>query len=127
MEETQTERTANFAAADAHVVGMLLSEIVDALKARGALSVEDVAGALLRAEHRAEMADRLAEEEGDISGHHVAAARITIDAWRKRLDLEPALDELRAHHHSWLATNQKSTPPIDAERIAGDYPDCKGQ
>ncbi len=127
MKETQTERTANFAAADAHVFGMLLSEIVDALKARGVLRAEDIAGALLRAEYRAEMADSFGEEEGDINGHHVAAARLTIDAWSNRLDLEPALDELRAEHTDWLATDQKGTPAIDAERIVRDYPDCEKQ
>lgn len=127
MEETQTERTANFAVADANVLGMLLSEVVDALKARGVLSAEDIAGALLRAEYRAEMADRFGEEEGDISGHHFAAARLTIDAWSNRLDLEPALDELRAEHNDWLATDQKGTPAIDAERIVRDYSDCEEQ
>ncbi len=122
-EDTQVERTANFAAADANVLGMLLSEIVDALKARSLLSAEDVAGALLRAEYRAEMADKFNEDDGDISGYHVAAAQITIDAWSRRLTLEHALDELRARQHEWIVAGKPEDSPLDADRIAEEYPD----
>ncbi|MDG3576012.1 hypothetical protein P7F60_06425 [Rhizobium sp. YJ-22] len=122
-EETQIERTANFAMADANVLGMLLSELADALKQRNLLNNEDIAGALLRAECRAEMADKIGEEDGDISGHHVAAAQITIDAWSRRLTLEPALDQLRTQQHAWLAAGRPGESPLEAERIVEEYPD----
>lgn len=121
-EETQAVRTANFAAADANVAGMLLSEIVDALKARNLLGDEDIAGALLRAEYRAEMADKIDADDGDISGHHVAAAQITIDAWSRRLTLEPALDELRTRQHEWIVVGKPDVSPLQADRIAEEYP-----
>ena len=122
-EETQVERTANFAAADANVLGMLLSEIVDALKARNLLNAEDVAGALLRAEYRAEMADKFGEDDGDITGHHVAAAQITIEAWGERLSLEPALERLRTRQHEWIVAGKPGRSPLDVRRIDEDHPD----
>lgn len=122
-EQTNAENTATFAAADANVLGMLLSEIVDALRARELLTAEDVAGALLRAEYRAEMADRIFEEDGDISGYHAGAARITIDAWSRRLMLEPALHGLRARQYEWMSAGQPGGSPLAPARIVEDYAD----
>lgn len=123
VEDTQVERTANIAAADATVVGMLLSEIVDALRARNFIKDEDIAGALLRTEYRAEMADKFGEEDGDIFNHHAAVAGIATSAWQGRLTLEPILYALRKRQHEWIAAGQPGESPLHAERIVEEYRD----
>lgn len=91
---------------------MLLLEISEALVARGALTSDDIAGALLRAEWGAEILDDVAEADGDITRPHAGLARQTTEQWSTRFGISPSLYALRKLHTNWLMAGQKGSPPL---------------
>lgn len=104
--------------ATATVMGMLLLELTEALMARGALKREDVAGALLRTEFRADMQDDFDEEEGAIIRPHGGWARLATEEWSKRLGLPPEIYTLRSHHEAWQGNGSKGQNPWEAAAVA---------
>lgn len=116
MEETQAERTANVACAEARVGNILLMELMDTLEARGLLDRADIAGALLRMEWRARVADFVHEEEDDIT-HHAEIAKQTIDEWERRFCLPPQLHSLRKEQQGWLLSGCVGESPLYSGRV----------
>lgn len=116
MEETQAERTANVAFAEARVGNILLMEMMDTLEARGLVDRADIAGALLRMEWRATVADVVYKNEGDIT-HHTEIARLTIDEWEKRFRLPPQMRSLRQAQQGWLAKGSVGESPLYSNRV----------
>ncbi|MDL2401289.1 hypothetical protein [Rhizobium mayense] len=108
-------------AAEIEVNRMLLMELVDALKARGALRGEDIAGALLRAEYRAELADKIAEEDGKIIDFHASEARLCTAEWEKRFGLKPEIYTLRKAQHDWIYAGGQGKSPLYPERVVELY------
>ncbi|MEN5277016.1 hypothetical protein ABE527_08705 [Brucella sp. TWI432] len=118
MEETQAERTANVAFAEARVGNILLMEMMDTLEARGLVDSADIAGALLRMEWRATVADVVYEQAGDIT-HHTEIAKQTIDEWEKRFRLPPQLQSLREAQQGWLVKGSVGESPLYSNRVIG--------
>ena len=103
--------------AEATVMGMLLLELTEALIERGGLKREDVAGALLRTEYRADMLDDAGAEFGNITRPHRGLARQQTEAWTKRLALLPEVYTLSKKHEEWLLAGGKGRPPLYPEAI----------
>lgn len=126
MEESQTQRTANVALAEARIANILLMEMAAALIARGTIQQGEVAGALLRMKWRADVADEVDEESGDIK-HHASIAELTISEWDRRFGLAPDLHALQTEQDRWLNDQQKDRSPWDPEKVAELYPDLGEQ
>lgn len=107
--------TAEIAMTDARITEMLLMELIEALKERGALKAEDIAGALLRMEWRASLADEIAEDS-DIT-HHLERATLSIAEWDKRFGLSPELYTLRKAHQDWAGDGREGPNPLSAEQV----------
>ncbi|WP_433848537.1 hypothetical protein [Brucella pseudogrignonensis] len=122
MEETQAERTANVAFAEARVGNILLMEMMDTLEARGLVDRADIAGALLRMEWRATVADVVYEQADDIT-HHTEIAKQTIDEWEKRFRLPPQLQSLRQAQQGWLVKGCVGESPLYSNRVIGLFSD----
>lgn len=116
MEETQAERTANVAFAEARVGNILLMEMMDTLEARGLVGRADIAGALLRMEWRATVADVVYEQAGDIT-HHTEIAKQTVDEWEIRFRLPPQMQSLRQAQQGWLAKGSVGESPLYSSRV----------
>lgn len=97
---------------------MLLLELTEALMERGALRREDVAGALLRTEYRADMQDDIEAEAGAITRPHGSLARLEAEAWTKRLGLQPEIYTLGSHHEVWMQAGGKGLNPLDPKAVA---------
>lgn len=98
--------------AENDLLRMLLLEISEALVTRGAMTRDDIAGALLRAEWGAEVLDDVAEADGDITRPHAGLARQTTEQWSTRFGISPSLYALRKLHTSWLMGGQKGASPL---------------
>lgn len=103
--------------AENSLLTMLLLEISEALVERGALTRDDIAGALLRAEWGAEILDDVAEEDGNITRPHAGLARLTTEQWSTRFGISPSLYALRKLHTSWLLAGQKGAPPLSPRQV----------
>ncbi|SCD23661.1 hypothetical protein [Brucella inopinata] len=120
MEETQAERTANMALAEARVANVLLMELLDTLETRGLVTRADIAAALLRMEWRATVADVLDETEGDIT-HHAQIAKLTIDEWETRFGLPPELFALRKAQQEWIAQGSSGESPLYPKHVIASF------
>lgn len=117
MDGMQTELDAKIAQAEARIANILLMEMIEALEARGHIKRSDIAGALLRMEWRAQLADRVEEEDsGDIT-HHSALAKLTIDEWGTRFALPPELYTLRKAQEEWFQAGEEGRSPLYPDRV----------
>lgn len=103
------------------VLAILLEEIVVAALARGALSRADVAGALLRMNHRAMLYEETSEEE--ITTAPSEYGEIVREGWSRRMGLEPDLYVLGQAHQQWLQTGSKGDSPLSPQQIIRRYGD----
>lgn len=117
--EPDMSETAEIAATDARITEMLLMELVEAMQARGALKREDIAGALLRMEWRASLADDMAED-GDIT-HHLERAALSVAEWEERFGLPPELHTLRKAHQDWAGSGRSGPNPLYPDQVIELY------
>ncbi|WP_141682923.1 hypothetical protein [Agrobacterium tumefaciens] len=122
MAETQTERNTKIALAEARIANILLMEMMEALQARGLIQRSDIAGALLRMEWRASVADAEEEDEENII-HHSELAKLTIDEWETRFGLPPELYTLRKAQQEWLQSGEGGRSPLYPEQVIELYSD----
>ncbi|OCP17468.1 MULTISPECIES: hypothetical protein [unclassified Ensifer] len=106
-----------FVEAENSILRFLLLEISEALVARGALTRDDIAGALLRTEWGAEVLDDEAEASGPITHPHAGLARLTTEQWSTRFGIAPSLFALRKLHTDWLTGGQKGPAPLYPRQV----------
>ncbi|PRA87951.1 hypothetical protein CQ054_06015 [Ochrobactrum sp. MYb29] len=106
--------------AEARVDALLLKELMAGLEARGILSRSDIAGALLRMEVGAKIADRVDDAEGAIT-HHAEIATQTIDEWQSRFGLPAELYTLRTRQSDWELAQERASSPLEPEQVIAFY------
>lgn len=114
---------ADFAIAETRVLDALLLEICEALVVGGALTRDDIAGALLRAEATAEVLDEVAAEDGDITGHHVGLAGLATERWNGRFRIEPSLYALRKLNNEAQARGLPRRALLSAREVVEHFRD----
>lgn len=107
--------------AEARVFGLLLCELADAMIANGILRSHEVAGALLRTEHRAELDDAFNDE--DVMAAASGFAGLLTEEWQSRLGLLPDVVTLRSRHTDWLRNGSKGTAALDVREVKRLYGD----
>jgi len=122
LENATSNDIADRAFAEARINALLLLEVVAALEARGLVAKSDIAGALLRMETGANIADRVDEEEGTIT-HHAEIASQTIDEWQRRFGLPAELYTLRKLQTDWQVTKGAGVSPLYPEQVMQYYSD----
>jgi hypothetical protein len=99
------------------VLQTLLKELAAALLASGALSRGDIAGALLRTEALADLADAISPEDNGVIGAASGFAVQILEDWQKRFGLPPQLYALRKAQADWLRNARTPRQPIDEYEV----------
>ncbi|MDX3978927.1 hypothetical protein [Shinella sp.] len=117
MDALDLEVATELVTAEARVSALLLRNIVGALIAKGAMDEHEVAGALLRTQTQAKLADDAEAEEGRITDAHARTAELTVQEWDRYFGLEPSLYALRKEEERWKAGGENGPHPFSEERI----------
>lgn len=104
------------------VLEFLLDEVVAGLLARGSLEREDVAGALLRMQHRV-IRDEALVEDDVTAGLPSELAEAIREKLTRRFGLEPQLFALEREEEAWSRQGSAGDHPWEAPAVRSRFDD----